>query len=280
MNISEVQIRIEEIENYSYENFSNVDYRYILKKMSELIDGQLNLLVPSFPTDDLRIFRCRQNKDGLLFQNSKELWHPPEKNTPHGRLNFQYKPILYTSHNAATAMIEIDAYKLKYFTTVEYKININEIKTIEFGLKTISDKERKLLDLKTKIIMEFINRQAKKVIPKNQIQYYCPTMIFATSVSQNNNFDAFVYESVATNHNGINFAFKTKFAVKYLEPIEFRYLEVIETIDSNNFSVQCISKSKSIERETGKIVWEEVSNCSGHHIDSSEFVYHNQDTSN
>jgi len=274
MTLQETKKRIEEIENYDYENFSNEDYRYILKKMGELFDGGLSLLIPKFPTENLRVFRCRENKQERLFQYERELWHPPARLTPHGRLNFQNKPILYTSHNAATAMIEIDAYKIQYFTTAEYKINTNNIRAIEFGLQTITDEHREILDPRTKILMDFINREAKKTIPKDQIQYYCPTMIYATSISQSKNFDAYVYESVATNHKGMNYAFKPRFAEKHIEPVEFRYIKVIEAQNSNLFKVECIYKSTSIDKGVGKINWEKVNDCDGHHINSSEFVYH------
>jgi len=275
MDIQEVKDRISEIECFNYDNFTNDKYRYILKKMGELIRDEINLILPNYSTNNLKIYRCRSNNTNELFNNARNLWHPPKEKTPTGRLNFEKKPILYTAHNAATAMIEIEAYKYDHITTVEYKVKPEKLKTIEFGLKTISKNERSLMDERTRLIMEFLSREAKKKVSKERFYEYCPTIIFATSVTTNRRFDAFLYESVATNHSGLNFAFKSKFAEENLMPVEFRYIKIFNKINENRFSVKCIARTvnKYFDLDSD-LIWTDVNDCSGHNINSEEFSYH------
>ena len=266
---------ISEIENFNYSNFSNSDYRFLLTKMGELLQDNIKVYIPSYDTKDIRLFRCRANQDDTMFANARNLWHPPEESTPTGRLNFEKNPILYTAHNAATAMIEINAHHHEFITSVEYKIKSDTLNILEFSLNLVTNSQREPIDEISKLIMKFLSREAKKIVPKGQEYKYCPTIIFAKSVSKNDNFDAFAYESVATRNKGLNFAVKSNFAENYLTPVEFRYLRVSEKINQNNFFVQCLSKTVNEEYNLdSELEWIDVNDCKGHKIDSDEFTYH------
>jgi len=261
------------IENFDYSNFTDSKYQVIKNVMFEILGNSLFSPIVTYSTKELKIYRARKNKENKPFEKTTDLWHPPVNLVPHGRLNFNYKPILYCATNASTALIEIDASKERYITTIEYAILNPSIKCLEFGLENISDSDRKYENERVKKISAFLHRECKKVIPQNRTEYYCPTMIFS-SIVQNNNFDAFIYESVASEHKGLNITIKEKVAPQILIPRELRMLEVYNVKNNTEFDVRCILKSiNDFSSLNQKIEWAEVTECNGHGINNLEFDY-------
>ncbi len=263
------------IENFDYSNFTDSKYQVIKNVMFDILGDSLPSPIVTYSSDEWKIYRARKNKENKPFEKTTDLWHPPAKLVPHGRLNFKYKPIIYCATNASTALIEIGASKEKYITTIEYEVLNPSIKCLEFGLENIFDSDRNYENDRVKKISNFLHRECKKVIPQNRPECYSPTMIFS-SIVQNNNFDAFIYESVASEHKGLNIAIKEKIAPQILIPRELRMLEVYNVKSNTEFDVRCILKSiNNFNSLDQKIEWAEVTECNGHEISNLEFDYRN-----
>jgi len=269
MNISNTKRLITEVESFDYSDFNNQKYQTLKEIMGLLLTTEIRLEFSELGINEMAVYRVRPNESEKLFRTPNDLWHPPAKDTKMSRLNFWEKPLMYTAINPSTALIEVNAHKLKRVTLAKFSLFDTVTRMVPVGLIPNSELNKKL-DERSRLIFNFLSREVKKKVKGDERQKYLPTIIFATCILNNELHDGFIYESVATEFSGLNFAFKPDSARRLLKPTEFRCLEIINVNSATDFRVKCSYESRGpFENMDSTINWEQVENCPTHQVDAN-----------
>lgn len=257
---------IEELESFDLTTITNekyTAYKYVFGKLfKDPVDfprAKLNIKENSF-------VRARKNDNYYLYRNLSELWCPPAHLVKHGRLNFHNDPIFYASNDAATAILEVNPNQLQFVTLLYFKLKVNEITALSLGIDQYDGQVVANLKDDDKIRYDFLIKHIKKVVPHNLPGLYTPTMLISKGV-RHETFDAYIYQSVATKLDGLNFAFKLEFIDHNLIFESARTIEVLNINSDETYFIRCVAESTQL-KDNGDFIWELIENCSGH-----EFKY-------
>lgn len=259
---NEIKSLINELETFDLANITNeqyVEYKYIFGK---LFAGETNFPRATLNTKDTVFVRARKNDNYFLFKNLTDLWFPPFYKVRHGRLNFHNDPIFYSSNDAGTAILEINPNQLQFVTLIYFKIRTEKLTTFSLGVNEYDGQVFSASMDIDKIKYEFLVNHIKKVVPQNLPGLYTPTMLISKGV-RHENFDAFIYKSVATKLIGLNFAFKPEFINHNFIFDSARTIQVLQIHEDETYFVKCIAEAKRL-KSNKDFVWEFINDCSGH----------------
>lgn len=253
---------INELEEFDLSTISDELYLKYKMVFGNLFEDKIDFPRAKLAVEGSSFVRARKNDNYYLYRNWSELWCPPVHLVKHGRLNFHNDPIFYASNDAATAILEVNPNQLQYVTLLYFKLNVNEIITLSLGIHQYDGQVVENLKDDDKIRYDFLIKHIKKVVPYNLPGLYTPTMLISKGV-RHEEFDAYIYQSVATKLNGLNFAFKPEFIDIHLKFESVRTIEVLNINSDETYFIRCIAEAKQL-RENGDFIWEFIDNCDGH----------------
>jgi len=248
-------------------------FEYIRGKVGETIEGY-NKNVLGIDVSKNHLFRARKCLNGSSFENISDLWYNPDvSKINYGRANISGEQVLYLSSELNVAVLEIRARPgeivnaIKCRSTNE-KAYINILELAVFDPSILPKMNLNLLghqiDLrqhlgrtnyrKNRLISDFIVEMfKKKVVPGNVHDYMITSSISSLLWYGEENDDALMYPSIASDYLGFNLALKPKKSDELLTIEEALELQVVDI--RKGVPTLKLIRTGSANKVTGKIVW-------------------------
>lgn len=253
---------IEELESFDLTTITNEKYVEYKNIFGKLLENEIYFPRAKLNIEERSFIRARKNDNYYLYRNLSELWCPPAHLVKHGRLNFHNDPIFYASNDAATAILEVNPNQLQFVTLLYFKLKVNEIKAFSLGIDQYEGQVVANLKDDDKMRYDFLIKHIKKVVPNNSPGLYTPTMLLSKGI-RHENFDAYIYQSVANKLDGQNFAFKPEFIDNNFKFESARTIEVLNINSDETYFTRCIAEARQL-RSNGDFIWKLINNCGGH----------------
>lgn len=267
---------ISKLNEFDFDNFSQNRYKTYRSLFNDVFASENLYPILYFPIENIVFSRARINNDKYIFKSVKDLWYPPKEKATAGRFNKKNEPMFYATHNIATAILEVNPQKGDIVTVLNFKIKQQYVNSLFLSWKYYAEELMKLLNEKDIIRLEYIIGQSRKIISSERKELYTPTQVFASSFRLPE-LECFIYESISTEFNSLNFAFKPEF-IDQENIFEFSSVityEIISNYEDYKYDVRCRIEAIDLD-DFNKFNWRVVK-CKGHQIKIDNMIHQREE---
>jgi len=273
MKVEEIEKLIEELKSKEYSSDSRENYLEFYGIAKRVLHGDRSIITAPYDSPTLNLFRGRKNKDGKLFYNFGELWHPPADVATMQRFNLKKLPMFYAGTGISTALIELKPNDDEIYTMINVDLDVPKLRCVQLAEEQLGDIMANMDSVK-KAAFQYIIDEARKHVDDNRPQDYYATQIFTQSLRDTaySSFDAIAYNSVASSLKGYNFAIKPEFIDAHYIFKSARVVKIYDYKSREDFKIKCLRKCDRLN-SYGRLEYSPVHLCDGHHISLNNFEH-------